>query len=245
MNEVLKQLAERKSVRVFTDEPIPEEAVQQILQASFDAPTAGNMQMYSVIRVEDSELKKRLADSCDHQPFIAEGKLVLVYCADYLKWHDAFRLAGCEPRDLGLGDILLAIDDTLIAAQNAVTAAWSLGIGSCYIGDIMENCETQREILGLPEKVFPAALIVFGYPTEQQKERKKPQRFDPKYMVFTDNYHRLEEQELEEMFAPKAPEGMRESWLQAFCKRKYNSDFSVEMTRSVEELLKPFRKEEE
>ncbi|MBR2801236.1 MAG: nitroreductase family protein [Erysipelotrichaceae bacterium] len=245
MNEVLKQLAERKSVRVFTDEPIPEEAVQQILQASFDAPTVGNMQMYSVIRVEDPELKKRLADSCDHQPFIAEGKLVLVYCADYLKWHDAFRNAGCEPRDLGLGDILLAIDDTLIAAQNAVTAAWSLGIGSCYIGDIMENCEIQREILGLPEKVFPAALIVFGYPTEQQKERKKPQRFDPKYMVFTDKYHRLEEQELEEMFAPKAPEGMRESWLQAFCKRKYNSDFSVEMTRSVEELLKPFRKEEE
>ena len=69
---------------------------------------------------------------------------------------------------------MLAVTDTAIAAQNAVTAAWSLGIGSCYIGDILEQVETHRTLLRLPEYVVPAALLVFGYPTQQQQEREKP-----------------------------------------------------------------------
>lgn len=72
---------------------------------------------------------------------------------------------------------MLAVTDTAIAAQNAVTAAESLGIGSCYIGDVMEHCEQQRELLGLPEYVFPCVMLVFGWPTQQQKERPKPQRW--------------------------------------------------------------------
>ena len=68
---------------------------------------------------------------------------------------------------------MLAITDTAIAAQNAVVAAESLGIGSCYIGDIMENCEEQRRLLQLPEYVFPAVMLVFGWPTMQQKQRQK------------------------------------------------------------------------
>ena len=188
MNEVIRQLCERKSVRVFKDQPIEEEKVQAILRAAVMAQTAGNQQLYTILQITDRDLLSRLADSCDHQPFIAEGKLVLVFCADCLKWYDAFRAAGCEPRLPGPGDLLLAVDDALIAAQNAVAAAESFGIGSCYIGDIMENIETQRELLGLPEYVFPAALLVFGYPTEQQKERQKPQRADMRYIVHENRY---------------------------------------------------------
>ena len=162
-NETLRQLYNRKSVRVFTEQPIEENIVQAILRAATMAPTAGNQQLYTILRITDPDLLARLADSCDHQPFIAKGKLVLLFCADCLKWYDAFLSAGCAPRKPGPGDLLLAVDDALIAAQNAVVAAESLGIGSCYIGDIMENIETQREILDLPEYVFPAALLVFGY----------------------------------------------------------------------------------
>lgn len=98
---------------------------------------------------------------------------MLVYCADCLKWYTAFKESGCDPRDPGEGDLLLAVCDAVIAAQNAVVAAESFGIGSCYIGDIMENIEEQRDILDLPPYVFPAAMLVFGYPTEQQILRKK------------------------------------------------------------------------
>ena len=245
MNEVIRQLFARKSVRVFTDQPIEESIVQTILKAATMAPTAGNQQLYTIIRVNDPTLLDRLADSCDHQPFIAKGKLVLVFCADCLKWYDAFTHVGCSPRLPGPGDLLLAVDDALIAAQNAVVAAESLGIGSCYIGDIMENIETQREILGLPDYVFPAALLVFGYPTDQQKERAKPGRVDMKYIVHENRYQRMDAEQLADMLKDKAPEGKYEDWMEAFCKRKYNSNFAREMSRSVGEYLKQYSTGEE
>ena len=241
MNEIIQQLYRRKSVRVFTDQPIEEDAVQAILRAAVMAPTAGNQQFYTILRITDPHLLSQLAASCDHQPFIAEGKLVLVFCADCLKWYDAFRAAGCEPRKPGPGDLMLAVDDALIAAQNTVVAAESLGIGSCYIGDIMENIETQRELLGLPEYVFPAALLVFGYPTDQQKERPKPQRVDLRYIVQENRYRRMDNAQLEKMLRSKAPDGKYTEWMTAFCNRKYNSDFAREMSRSVSEYLKQYK----
>ncbi|MBR0402438.1 MAG: nitroreductase family protein [Lachnospiraceae bacterium] len=241
MNNTIRQLLERKSVRSFTAREIDEETAREILLAAAAAPTAGNQQLYTILRVRDRGLLERLAKSCDHQPFIAEGKLVLVFCADCLKWYDAYRYAGCEPRRPGAGDLLLAVDDALIAAQNAVTAAESYGIGSCYIGDIMENAAEQRDILGLPESVFPAALVVFGSPTEQQKDREKPERADLKYIVNEDRYRRLGEEELRAMFEKRAGAAGYDAWMQAFCRRKYNSDFAREMTRSVEEFLEQYR----
>ena len=232
-------------MRAFTYQPIEEDIVRAILLASTMAPTAGNQQLYTILRITDPALLSRLADSCDHQPFIAKGKLVLVFCADCLKWYDAFTHVDCSPRLPGPGDLLLAVDDALIAAQNAVIAAESLSIGSCYIGDIMENIETQREILGLPEYVFPAALLVFGYPTEQQKERAKPERVDMKYIVHENRYHRMDAMQLADMLKDKAPDGKYEDWMEAFCKRKYNSNFAREMSRSVGEYLKQYSTGEE
>ena len=243
MNEVLRQLNERKSVRVYTEREIEEPVVQEILRAAVMAPSAGNQQLYTILRITDPRLKERLSETCDHQPFIAEGKLLLLFCADCLKWYDAFSYAGCEPRKPGVGDLLLAVDDALIAAQNAVTAAESFGVGSCYIGDVMENAEQHRELLGLPEYVFPAALLVFGYPTQQQKERKKPVRAAMEHIVYDNAYHRMDESELRHMLLKNCTEETYESWVQAFCKRKYNSDFAREMTRSVGTYLEQFAKE--
>ena len=71
---------------------------------------------------------------------------------------------------------MLAVTDCVIAAQNAVTAADSLGLGSCYIGDIMERCEFHRELLNLPDYVFPAVMLVIGAPTQQQLDRPKSEQ---------------------------------------------------------------------
>ena len=172
--------------------------------------------------------------------FIEKAKLVLVYCADCLKWYTAFKESGCDPRDPGEGDLLLAVCDAVIAAQNAVVAAESFGIGSCYIGDIMENIEEQRDILGLPPYVFPTAMLVFGYPTEQQLLRQKPERADLKYIVHENGYHTLSSEDLKDMLSFHSGGQDYRSWLKAFCDRKYNSDFSREMTRSVKKYLDDF-----
>lgn len=228
-------------MRVFTEREISDADKRAILEAAVQAPSAGNQQLYTILDITDQELKEKLAESCDHQPFIARAKMVLIFCADCQKWYDAFAAAGCNPRKPGAGDLLLAVSDALIVAQNAVVAAESLGIGSCYIGDIMENCELHREMLGLPAYVFPAAMLVFGYPTEQQKNRPKPKRTDIKHIVHENGYRRLDGEELKETVRGGAEEQEAyESWIQAFCDRKYNSDFSREMSRSVDCYLQSF-----
>ena len=241
MNETIKQLFDRKSVLVFTDREISPEEKRLILEAATQAPTAGNQQLYTILDITDQAIKEKLVDSCDHQPLIAEGKMVLIFCADCLKWYDAFLTAGCEPRKPGVGDLMLAVSDATIAAQNAVVAAQSLGIGSCYIGDIMENYELQKEILSLPDYVFPCAMLVFGYPTEQQLRREKPKRSDLQHIVHENGYRKMDGEELRQMLTPKVAGESYEMWITAFCKRKFNSDFSREMTRSVGRYLEEYK----
>jgi len=233
MNQTIQQLYDRKSVRAFEDRAIPAEAKEAILMAAAMAPTAGNQQLYTIINVTDQALKEQLSITCDNQPFIAKAPMVLIFCADCRKWYDAFQAAGCTPREPGMGDWLLAVSDTNIAAQNAVTAAWSLGIGSCYIGDVMERAEEHRAMLHLPKYVFPAAMLVFGYPTQQQRDREKPRRVFMPHLVHENAYRLMDAQELRDMFSPRCGERGFEDWMAAFCARKFNSDFSREMTRSV------------
>ena len=166
MNGIINSLHARKSVRAFTGDAVPPELKRAVLEAAVQAPTAGCQQLYTILDITDQALKDRLAVTCDNQPFISGAEVVLIFCADCRRWFDAYMEAGCTPRRPGAGDLLLAVDDAVIAAQNAVTAAESLGLGSCYIGDIMEQYEEHRRLLNLPDWVFPAAMLVIGWPTQ-------------------------------------------------------------------------------
>ncbi len=240
MTNTIKELIERKSMRSYTGEKITAEQKEAILRAACEAPTAGNQQLYTILDITDQELKNKLVETCDHQPMIAQADMVLIFCADCKKWYDAYIATGCQPRKPGEGDLLLAVCDTVIAAQNAVTAAWSMGIGSCYIGDVMENCEQQRELLKLPQYVMPVGMVIFGYPDEQQRNRIKPQRASLEFVVHENEYKPLSDEQLEQMWTPRCGSKTYVEWMQAFCNRKYNSDFSREMTRSVRAWLKQF-----
>ena len=83
-------------------------------------------------------------------------------------------------------------------------------------------------------------MLVFGYPTEQQIQRPKPKRVDMNYIVHENSYHELSAEELEDMLTSRAGNKGYNAWIKAFCDRKYNSDFSREMTRSVRKYLDDF-----
>lgn len=241
MNEILKSLHERKSVRVFTDEEIAGEDKNSILQAALQAPSAGCQLLYTILDITDEDKKEKLAVLCDNQLFMAKSKMMLVFCADCRKWLSFYQEAGLKPRNPGVGDLLLAVEDALIAAQNAVTAAESLGIGSCYIGDVMENAEEMKTLLQLPKYVYPACLLVFGHPTKQQKERKKPERFRLSDIICENSYQEKTGAQIREMFSGKTDQKSYDEWMEAFWKRKYESDFSREMNRSMEVYLRDFQ----
>ena len=224
--------------------PITDEDKKLILTSAIQAPSAGCQLLYTILDITDQTKKDRLADLCDHQAFIAAGQMVLIFCADCQKWDAFYKEAGISPRCPGAGDLLLAVEDAMIAAQNAVVAAESLGIGSCYIGDIMENVEEIRTLLALPEYVYPACMLVFGHPTAQQQNRTKPSRFDLSDIVCENAYQAKESSDIRRMFAGRTGLQGYDAWMQAFCNRKYESAFSREMNRSMEIYLKPFLEKE-
>ena len=244
MNEIIQSLFNRKSVRQYEERLIKPEEKNLILQAALQAPTAGNQNLYTILDITDPGLKQTLSKYCDNQPFIAQAPLALVFLADCRRWYDSYQFAGMTARPPEEGDLLLAIADAVIAAQNTVVAAEALGIGSCYIGDILEQEEEVRKVLTLDEYVFPAAFVVYGYPTQGQKDRVKPKRPPLSCIVQENQYRRLSDKEHQIMFLEKGSiqgaEGFND-YIKAFCERKYMSDFAKEMNRTAKRYLEHFK----
>jgi hypothetical protein len=156
---------------------------------------------------------------------------------------DLFSIGGVErmeglPQDVTpeLADLMLACSDALIAAQNAVVAAESLGIGSCYIGDIMEVGETHAELLELPQYTFPIAMLCFGRPRSGPHVTEHYE----KHMVHKNVYRRLSATELRDVSddldrhydAHRFVAGS-ENAVQYVYRRKFTADFAAEANRSV------------
>jgi FMN reductase (NADPH)/FMN reductase [NAD(P)H] len=243
VNPTLDLINVRTSTRTFSADPITAIEREIVLHAALRAPTAGAMMLYSIIQIEQQALKDRLAETCDDQPFIAKSPWVLVFVADMQRWMDLFAasdvrsLAVFEHRDApGLGDLMMACSDALIAAQTAVIAAESLGIGSCYIGDVLENAEIHAGLLGLPNHTLPVAMVCFGRPMAT----RSPTPHCESHVVHTDRYHRLTgdelaglSAELQEMYAPHGLAPGFANYPQTIYQRKFACDFMAEMNRSV------------
>lgn len=256
----------RRSIRSFEDRPIPKDVRDTIMTAALRAPTAGNMMLYSIIEIEEQSLKDTFAKTCDNQPFIAKSPLVLVFCADYARMMAFFKASDVEgclesksesmlwPRE---SNLMLATSDAIIAAQTAALASESLGLGSCYIGDIMEHWELHKDLLSLPRYCFPVAMLCIGYPTEQQKKRPQTPRLDSSIVIHKNRYAMPEPKRLSQMYSenqgyakPMAGEYGREpggllpyNEGQSLYIRKFSADYSIEMRRSVAAMLEEWRRD--
>ena len=256
-NATLDVLERRSSTRAFAQGedgaplPVTDEQRAAILHAASRAPTAGAMMMYSIIDIRSQETRERLAELCDHQPMIAKAPWALVFVVDYAKWIDLFEHVGCfEPefvertgkrprRTPSLGDFAIAAQDAVIAAQNAVVAAEALGLGSCYIGDIVENAEQVAELLGLPAHTMPLSMLIIGTPAKDRPAIAHP----VVNLVHEERYHRADAAtmdaqvaEMDGMFRPHAREA-GERVVDIYT-RKHTSDFMAEMDRSMRAWFK-------
>jgi nitroreductase len=153
---ILDSILGRRSIRRYENKDIPKGVLQQILEAGRQAPSAGNRQPIRFIVLKDYESKKQLSNGLFSR-FIKDSPVVIVGCANV--------------RDILTGK--WAVVDAAIAMQNMVIAAWILGVGSCWIG--VFNEKKVREFLKIPDKWKVVALVTFGYPAEQPKQRKKKQ----------------------------------------------------------------------
>ena len=240
-NPTLDILNQRASTRSFLQEPLAQPEKDAIVNAAFRAPTACNLMAYSVIEIQDQGIKDRLVHTCDNQPMIAKAPYVLLFVADYQRWIDLYQHSRVEELDAdwhdpGMGNLLFCFADALIAAQNAVIAAESMEIGSCYVGDILENGEEHQRLFDLPRYTMPAALLIFGRP----KVEVAPRPRETTSMLQKDRYHRLTDEELgnkaallEATFAPHGFKPGIADYPQNEYLQKYAVDFVEELERSV------------
>lgn len=242
MNEVIKLLKSHTSIRKFNEISITDEQIQHIIEAAIRGASAGNMMSYSIIKIQSKNTLSKLAKSCDNQPFIKDADLALLFVADNYKWHKYFEQRGVSETFIDykgpcISDFMLGVEDAMIAAQNAVIAAESLGIGTCYIGDIMENYEYHKELFNLPEYTMPVALIVMGNYDNKPQIRE---RFDSSFVVFDETYPSITNKFINNMFSKQ--ESNDADFAKKFYKRKMDAPFHKEMIRSIKLYMDEWEK---
>jgi len=159
MNAVIDCLMNHRSIRKFLDRPIEPEILDTILQAGTRAATAGNLQHYSLIVVDD-RAKKRLFWDED----MLDAPTMIIAAVDEYRLKRWFELNGAPFYFDQISNLLIGYWDAVIALQNVVVAAESLGMGTVYLGEIISKDVTG--ILGTPPYVFPAGCVLLGYPDE-------------------------------------------------------------------------------
>lgn len=163
-NDVLTTLLSHRSVRSYLPTPLPPGTLETIVAAAQSAPTSSNLQTWSVVAVEDADRKARLAELAGGQKHVREAPLFLVWLADLARLQEIARRQDMDATALGnLEYFILSVVDTALAAQNALTALESLGLGGVFIGGIRNHPEAVAAELRLPPHVLPVFGLCVGY----------------------------------------------------------------------------------
>jgi len=165
---VLDALLAHRSVRAFTEERLPEPALERILDAAQRAPTSSNLHSYSIVAVDDRALQKRARALCGDQAFVEQCAVLLVFCSDISRHIHVCETRGYPYRGDQINTILVAHGDAQLACQNAAVAAQSLGYGTCMLGNVRNSPEGMSELLGLPKYVYASVGLAIGVPAEDK-----------------------------------------------------------------------------
>jgi nitroreductase len=164
--DILKILMEHRSIRKFQSKPVEDEILNKILEAASRASTTGNMQVYSIIVTRDEERRKKVWEYHFKQDMVLEAPLLLTFCADFNRFNKWCLQRDAEPGYDNFLSFMTAAIDTLLAAQNAVIAAESFGLGICYLGTTTYMADKLIEFFNCPQDVIPVTTLVVGYPAE-------------------------------------------------------------------------------
>jgi nitroreductase len=159
---VFEAITRRRSIRAFKSQDVPKDIVKKLLEAGRWAPSADNIQPWEFIVVRKPGVKRRLVEAALGQAFIEEASLVIVVCANEDRSAEGYGVRGRS---------LYCIQDTSAAVQNILLAAYSLGLGTCWIGAFNED--EAREVLRIPAGIRPVVIIPVGYPAESPAPRNR------------------------------------------------------------------------
>lgn len=191
-NDTIKTIRGLRTIHGnFSDQEIPEDRLQTILQASLRAANASNMQNYSIVVLRDRQVMKEV---CGYR-----GSRTLVFLADNNRMMASARSLGHGYAPDDVTNLVTSIVDTTLAAQTAAIAARSLGIDTLLTNGVHRgDMERLWKLLDLPPThCFPVIALVLGYPTQEPAHLKG--RYDGPGIIHEGKYHRPSDEELAEI----------------------------------------------
>jgi nitroreductase len=189
-NPIVESLINHRSIRKFKPDPIDPETLGMILKAGTRGATAGNLQLYTLIVVDDKEKLKELGLG-----FAPMAVVSLVDLYRVKRWLEINVPSGVKIYNANAYHFFCGYCDAMIATQNIVVAAESYGLGTCYYGGILST--DVQEFFGTPEYVFPAAMVTLGYPDE---EPDLSVRLPLEVVVHRNDYRHFTDEEIRDLY---------------------------------------------
>ena len=151
--DTIEAIRTRRSIRRYTDDPVPDDVLAEILQAAMSAPSAGNQQPWQFILVADRALREAIANFHPYAQMVPEAPVAIVVCGDLrLERYTGYWVQDCSA-----------------ATQNLLLAAHAKGLGAVWVGiyPVDDRVRRLQKLLALPTQVIPLAVVPVGTPAER------------------------------------------------------------------------------
>jgi len=173
MNQVIELLKNHRSIRQFTNEAVTLDQLRTIIEAAGAASTSNYIQAYSVINVTNKITRQQLSELAGGQKWVLESPIFLVFCADLKRAQSACDFENIIMDSGYTEQFMVSTVDVSLAAQNAMIAAESLGLGGVFIGGIRNNPQAVCDLLNIPKQVTPIFGMCLGYPAVQPEQKPR------------------------------------------------------------------------
>ncbi|WP_245894474.1 nitroreductase family protein [Planomicrobium soli] len=193
-----------RSIREYEDREVSPELLNQILEAGIRASSSGNMQTYSIVVTTDKELKKKLYSAHMEQSMVVDAPVLITFCADFNRMRKWLSLNDAPVHFDNFMSLMIGTIDAALASQNCALAAEDAGLGICYMGSTLANCDQIGELLNLPENVVPVVGFSLGYPAENPAPRD---RLPQQGIVHYNQYQDYSEEEILEIYKERNEKG--------------------------------------
>ncbi|MGX7203770.1 nitroreductase family protein [Enterococcus pingfangensis] len=233
--EALEIMKQHRTYRNFDETyQLSKEELQTILQASRQAPSWMNGQMYSIIVVKDRGIREQLVALNPRNPHMLHSSVFLVFVADLKRTQKVAEHYKVDYRiDEGLDPLITAVTDTALALENAVIATEALGLGSVVVGSIRKDISEIGKLLQLPDYVLPVAGLSIGKPSVEM--RVKP-RLPKETVIHYDTYQEYDYSLIEEY--DDTMEKFAEARETKRWSKKFADYFESSPNKQVDEFLK-------
>ena len=211
---VIEQIHKHRSIRKYRQDPIPQNLLDEILEAGIRTSSSGNMQTYSIILTRDSEIKQSMLSAHLDQKMVVDAPVMLTFCADFHRMRRWLKLNTAADSFDNFFSFMVAAIDAILVSQTVALAAESRGLGICYLGSTLANADLISEILELPDNVVPVVGFSLGYPDEDPQLRD---RLPLSGLVHNDRYQAQTDDHIQQTYEEREVKGweryQKSKWL--------------------------------